>query len=127
MTDILRFNFCTVHIYDIYLIVEIDEGINISTTHIDLLKNIVDTYYRNQPFVYISKRSFNYSVEPLVYFETHAIKNLKGFAVVGTEAISEGDNDLVSNFTNKPYKFFNTVQEATDWALQIIPMHGEKN
>ena len=120
MTDILRFNFCTVHIYDTYLIVEIDAGIHISSTHIDLLNNVVDTYFRNKPFVFISKRTFSYVVEPTAYSETHEIENLVGFAVVGKKMEDNKDFGLLKGFTQKPFKYFKTVEEAITWAKELI-------
>ena len=120
MTDILRFNFCTVHVFDNYLIVEIDEGITIASTHSDLLKNLVDTYFNNRPFVYISKRTYSYNVEPNVYSETQAIENLKGFAVVGKNRGKDLETGLISGFTKKPYNYFETVEEATNWAKKLM-------
>lgn len=120
MTDILRFNFCTVHIYDTYLIVEIDEEVSIKSPHIDLLINVVDTYYRNKPFVYISKRTYFYSVEPIVFVGAHEIENLLGFAVIGKKTDDEREKNLVLGFTDKPFKYFDTVEDAIKWAEELL-------
>jgi len=120
MTDVLRFNFCTVHIYDIYLIVEIDENVIITPTHNDVLENVVDTYYKNKPFVYISKRTYEYSVEPDVYNGTEEIENLKGFAVVSDNIMMNEDPGLIKLFKNKPFEYFSTVETAIEWAHALI-------
>ena len=51
MTDVLKYDFCTMHIYDNYMIVIISEGVTVTPEHNNVLLNVADTYYKNKPFV----------------------------------------------------------------------------
>lgn len=46
--DILHFDFCKVHIYDEYLVVIMNQGIDLETSHNKVLLNMVDTYYKHK-------------------------------------------------------------------------------
>lgn len=115
MVDVLKFDFCQMHIYDNYLIVIMNEGITISPAHNKTLLNVVDTYFKNKKFVYISHRINSYSVDPSVYFETSKISNLAGFAVVSKDYKAKSNAEIEKLFLNKPFEIFSTMAEAIDW------------
>ena len=116
MTDVLKFDFCTMHIFDYYLIVVINEGIVITPKHNTTLLNVVDTYYKHTRFVYITHRLHSYAVDPSVYIETSKIKNLAGFCVVSSDYKAKRNAEIEKLFLNKPFEIFDTIEEATTWA-----------
>ncbi|MEY8849327.1 hypothetical protein AB9K26_10950 [Psychroserpens sp. XS_ASV72] len=119
MTDVLKYDFCTMHIYDNYMIVVINEGVTVTPKHNDVLLNVADTYYKNKDFVYITHRINSYAVDPAVYRETSKINNLAGFCVVSSDYKAKRNAEIEKLFLNKPFEIFNTIEDATAWAQQI--------
>ncbi|MCK7590877.1 hypothetical protein M0G43_09855 [Subsaxibacter sp. CAU 1640] len=120
MVDELIFDFCNMYIYDNYLIVVMKEGVTIMPSHNQVLLNVVDTYFKNKRFVYITHRINSYSVDPAVYFETSKIENLEGFAVVSKDFKAKSNAEIEKLFLNKPFEVFDTLEEAVTWAKTII-------
>lgn len=104
MEDELKFDFCNMNIYDNYMVVVMNEGVTINPSHNKILLNIVDTYFNNKNFVYITHRINSYSVDPAIYFETSKIKNLVGFAVVSKDYKAKSNAEIEKLFFNKPFE-----------------------
>lgn len=120
MTDLLKFDFCDIHIYDFYLVVIINEGLTVLTKHNKILNNVVDTYFHKKEFVYISHRINSYAVDPSTYIETSKIKNLKGFAVVSRDYKAKSNVEIEKLFLKKPFETFNDLKDAVLWAESIL-------
>jgi hypothetical protein len=120
MTDVLKYDFCTMHIYDNYMIVVINEGVTVTPEHNDVLLNVADTYYKNKPFVYITHRLNSYAVDPAIYKETSKIENLAGFCVVSADYKAKRNAEIEKLFLNKPFEIFDTIEDATTWVNQVI-------
>lgn len=119
MTDVLKYDFCTMHIYDHHMVVEINEGVHLTPEHNQILLNVSDTYYRNKPFVYLTHRINSYSVDPAIYVETSKIENLVGFAVISSDFKKKSNAQIEKLFFNKTFKIFDQLNEAIDWAKSI--------
>jgi len=119
MEDELKFDFCTLYIYSNYLIGVINEGVTINPSHNKILVNVVDTYYREKKFVYITNRVNSYSVNPAIYAETSKVKNLQGFAVVSKDYKAKSNAEIEKLFFDKPFEIFGTLEEAITWAESI--------
>ncbi|OUR91812.1 hypothetical protein A9Q87_08370 [Flavobacteriales bacterium 34_180_T64] len=120
MTDVIKFDFCEMHIYDYYVVVIINEGVTITPAHNQVLINIVDTYFKNKKFVYITHRIHSYSVDPAIYFETSKIENLAGFAVVSDDYKAKSNAEIEKLFLSKPFEIFSTLEDAVSWAKSIL-------
>lgn len=120
MIDELIFDFCTMYVYDDYLLVVMNEGVTIKPSHNKTLLNVADTYYKGKKFVYITNRVRSYSVDPSVYFETSKIKELAGFAVVSKDFKAKSNAEVEKLFFNKPFEIFNTIDEAIAWTKTIL-------
>ena len=120
MIKALMLEFCNVKIYDNYMVVVMNEGVHITPKHNIILVEIVETYYKNKPFVYITHRKNAYSVDPAVYFETSKIKNLVGFAIVAEIAVSKGNALIEKLFSEQPFEIFYDMNDAKKWAEHII-------
>jgi hypothetical protein len=121
MEDELKFDFCNIHIYSNYMVVVMNEGVNINPSHNQILLNIVETYFNNKKFVYITHRLHSYSVDPAIYLETSKIENLVGFAVVSKGFKAKSNAEIEKLFLNKPFEVFNTVDEAIAWVKILLP------
>ncbi|WP_460219541.1 hypothetical protein [Psychroserpens sp. MEBiC05023] len=119
MTDKLTLDFCDIHIYDNYMVVTVNTGVNITSDHNEVLKNIADTYFKNKPFVYITHRVHSYSVDPAVYKDTSKISNLVGFCVVSKNYMAKSAAQIEKLFLNKPFEIFDTLTEAIEWARSV--------
>lgn len=119
MTDKLILDFCEVNIYKSYMIVTMHAGVNITLEHNAVLNSIVDNYYKNKPFVYITHRVNSYSVDPAVYKETSKIANLVGFSVVSKNFMAKKTAEIEKLFLNKPFEIFDSLDEAIAWAQDL--------
>ena len=120
MEDVLKFDFCDMHIYNNYMVVVMKEGVTITPSHNLILLNIVETYYSNKKFVYITHRLNSYSVDPAIYHETSKIENLVGFAVVSKDYKAKSNAEIEKLFLKKPFEIFGTLDEAVSWAKSIL-------
>lgn len=115
----LKYDFCKIHIYKNYMVVTINEGETITPDHNKVLLNIVDTFFKNKKFVYITNRKNSYAVDPAIYYETSKIENLIGFAVVSKVYKAKSNAAVEKLFLNKAFEIFNTLPEAITWAKQL--------
>lgn len=122
MKDLLKFDFCEMHIYDSYVIVIINEGLTVSPKHNTVLNNVVDTYFHNKEFVYITHRINSYAVDPATYFETSKINNLKGFAVVSKDFKAKSNAEVEKLFLKKTFEIFDDLDDAVAWAKSIVKL-----
>lgn len=122
MRDLLKFDFCEIHIYDYYLVVLIKEGITVSPKHNAVLINVADDFFKSTNFVYITHRINSYSVDPSTYLETSKIKNLKGFAVVSKDYKAKSNVEIEKLFLNKPFETFDDLIDAESWVKSILQL-----
>jgi hypothetical protein len=101
------------------MIVVINEGVTVTPEHNSVLLNVVNSYYKNTRFVYITHRLNSYAVNPAVYRETSKIKNLAGFCVVSNDYKAKRNAEIEKLFLNKPFEIFDTIEEAVIWANTI--------
>lgn len=120
MKDTLNFDFCTLTVYNNHVISVINEGVSLRPEHNDVLTQIAETYFKNQPFVYITNRVHSYSVDPKIYFETSKIPNLVGCAVVSSDYKAKNNAKIEKLFYSKPFEMFKTLDEAKEWANTIV-------
>lgn len=120
MIDKLILDFCELHIYEEFVISIANEGVTISPEHNQELINVVETYFPEREFVYISHRINSYTVDPITYFETSKIKNLKGFAVVSKAYKARANADVEKLFLNKPFEIFDDIDKAISWTKSIL-------
>ncbi len=117
----LKYDICTAYFFENFLIVEMDEGINLTFESASKLVHDAILYYHGRPFIYISNRVHSYSVTPTDYFklEEH-VPNLIGFAVVSYSRLNKANANIENLFFNRPFEVFNELQEAMNWAESTI-------
>jgi len=120
MKEVLTFNFCKMSIYDNYVVVIVNEGINITPKHNSVLVEVTENHFLDKPFVYITHRINSYSVDPKVYYETSKIENLKGFAVVSKNYKAKVNAQIEKMFFNKPFETFTKMEDAFTWADDLV-------
>ena len=120
MSKTLTYEFCTVTVYKRYMVVVMFSGVHLKPEHNSVLENIVDTYFKDQPFVYLTHRKNSYSVDPAIYVKTSKIKNLAGFGVIAEIPVARANAALEKLFLNKPFEIFDNLEDARTWAKQIL-------
>ena len=120
MLKMLKYPFCTVDVYNNYVIVCMNQGIHLSTDKNKVLVDVAKNYFSNKAFVYIIHRKYSYSVDPSIYLKTSKIKNLAGFAVVAEVPLSKGNAEVEKLFLDKPFEIFTTIEDAKIWATNLL-------
>ncbi len=115
-----KYDFCTLNFYDSYMIAVVNKGIHLAPAENQVLIDAANAFYRDKPFVYITHRKHSYSVDPIVFVKTAKMKNLLGVAVVADVPVSKGNAEIEKLFYNKPYEIFSVLDEAVEWAKQLI-------
>lgn len=119
MSLLKKYTFGEITFHDHYMIAVMNEGVTVSIELNNELYDLAREYYGNKNFVYITHRKNSYSVDPNVYFKTSKIKTLIGFAVVLGDSVKIDNTDFESNFISIPFKAFNSLEEATNWAVEL--------
>ena len=121
MIKILKYSFCTIEVYDDFVISYINKEHHLTPDQNKVLEDIANDYFKDRPFVYITHRKHSYSVDPSIYLQTSKIKNLVGFAVVAEVLLSKGNAEIEKLFLDKPFEIFESLEDAKIWAKNIIP------
>ncbi len=112
----------TFYFYENFIIGEIIEGANLNFESGKELFRLAKTHYENNiPFVYISNRINSYSLIPTGHYKTiELFPNLKGYAIVVYNDINYKIAELEQSFISWPSNIFNTLEDAVEWAHQLI-------
>lgn len=120
MIKSLKYPFCTIDVYNNYVISRINEGFHLTPDKNRVLEDIANDYFNDKPFAYISHRKHSYSVDPSIYLQTSKIKNLCGMAVVAEAPLSKGNAQVEKLFLNKPFEIFSDLDDAIEWAKSLV-------
>ena len=116
----LNLPFTTIYFYKDYLISEPHEGIVIGDSEVDQIRELCSTHYSNKKFVYISHRTSNFSVNPMVYKKLGEMKNMVGFGVVSQKVSSLNMAAFEKNFSKAPFEMFLDLEKAKGWIQKIL-------
>ncbi|EID75364.1 hypothetical protein [Imtechella halotolerans] len=113
-------DFGKIHIYNNFMLAEINEEIVLDMEKCAQIVNISEIYFRHKNFAYITLRRNSYSVDPIIYLEVSHIKNLKAFAIVSSKETDYYNIKIEKHFLQKPLEIFQTVPEAIAWVETIL-------
>ena len=117
----LELQFTTLEFYNNYVISRVHEDLVFSNEHVQELKKVCTEYFKDNKFVYISKRDNNYNVDPNIYRELEIVrKNLIGVAIVSDRPSSLNIANFERAFAKVSFEIFLTLDEALDWAEDIL-------
>lgn len=127
LTKCITSKIATVYIYNTnILVVEVNEGVNLSYASAAslLFKGLL--VLKNRPWVYVSHRVNSYSVVPTDYDYLHKIKTLKALSIVVPTDTEPAATAIEQIFCRKPLKIFdNGLEEAMIWAEKVL--HDNKS
>ena len=115
-----KLDYCEIFVLENVLVKQIEEGQIISSNHIDELLQIIDKHFKDKPVVYLSNRTFSYSVDPLVYKEVSKIKNIIGIGIIvsGNQRVQNAFYE--GKFYEKEFEVFRHFYEAMTWANSLL-------
>ena len=119
MIKSLKYPFCTIDVYDDFVVSRINVRFHLTPDKNKILEDIANQYFYKKPFVYITHRKYSYSVDPSIYLQTSKINNLIGMAVVAKVPLAKGNAQIEKLFINKPFEIFEDLDEAIDWAKSL--------
>lgn len=120
LLDILNTKLATIYFYKNIVVFEAKEGVTISyeTSLPMLLKGL--QVMKNRPLVYIANRIHSYSVNPTDFKYLESIPTLLGVGVVNYTEESKVNFNYERNFFKKPFRSFNSMEEAHQWAQTLL-------
>ena len=115
-----KLDYCEIFLLENVLVKQIEEGQIISSNHIDELLQILDKHFKDKPVIYLSNRTFSYSVDPLVYKEVSKIKNIIGIGIIvsGNQRVQNAFYE--GKFYEKEFEVFRHFYEAMTWANSLL-------
>lgn len=116
----LELDYTNLEFYDHYVISRINEGAIITSIEVRELIKVCIEFYKNKPYVYISKRENNFNVDPTIYFNLEKLNNLAGIAVVSTNPSSINMAAFEQKFSKIPFDIFLDLEDALEWSRERI-------
>lgn len=114
----IELDFGEVTIYDNILIAKLHEGVLFNVESNRKLLDLGTEIFKGKNYGYISHRVNSYAVDPMVYFESAGVKNLKAIAVVSENEITRNNAEQVERKFYKDrnsFEVFQTLEEAVQW------------
>ncbi|MCR9183374.1 MAG: hypothetical protein NXH73_10640 [Flavobacteriaceae bacterium] len=127
MRAALKYDFCDFSIFENFIIAVMHEGVTVLPKHNSILIDLVEKYFKNRSFAYITNRINSYSVDPKVFEETSKIKNLVAFAVVSQSDVRIANASFEKQFLSKPHKSFTKLIDAIAWCEQLVEESKNKS
>lgn len=118
LTKEIQLDFGKVTIHENILIAKLNEGVLFNAESNRKLIALGGEIFKGKDYGYISHRINSYAVDPMVYFESANVQNLKAIAVVSENEMTRSNADQVErkfyNDTNS-FEVFQTLEEAVRW------------
>ncbi|MUP45786.1 hypothetical protein E0K83_08510 [Gramella sp. BOM4] len=114
----VELDFGSVTVQDQILIAKLNEGVTFDVANNKKLLDLGQEVFNNTNYGYISHRVNSYAVDPLVYFESAKVENLKAIAVVSDSEITRRNAEQVERKFYKDkncFAVFENLDEAIEW------------
>lgn len=107
--------------FENYFIAEFKEGVNIDYNNFNECKTLIEKFFGNNDFGFVSNRINSYSLvltdAPLF---NKAFKNLKAYATVTYSAFAEKVFDVENHFFKFNKQNFTSLHDATFWVENTL-------
>ncbi len=108
-------DFCSIELYEKYVIVTVNEGINLTLDKASVIRKKLQSYYKNQEFLLISNRKNNHEVSYEIY-KRGQLSNMKALAIVSKKKTERDKAIIEQKLFDKSFAFFENLDEAKSWA-----------
>lgn len=116
----IELEYTILEFYDQYVISRMREGVVFNNVQVKDLIEVCSDFYGSKHFVYISKRENNYNVDPTIYHNLEKVNNLAGIAIVSIKTSSLSMAGFEQKFSKVPFDIFLDLEEAVEWAREIL-------
>ncbi|WP_340066622.1 hypothetical protein [Ascidiimonas aurantiaca] len=120
------FDFGFLELHEYLAIGTINEGEDLTFDQNKLLFDACIQHYDTKNFGYISNRLHSYSVNPMGYINASQISQLQAIAVVITHPAQRLSAEVEKIFFNKPFEYFEHLDEAKAWIRKIVILANQK-
>lgn len=123
MTPILRtieLEFTILEFHENFVVSWVKENVVLSKKQVLDLIDACSGNYEGKNFVYISKRIYNYNVDPTVYLSLDKVKNLAGIAIVSDKTSALNMAQFEKTFSKRPFEIFTELEDAINWTQKIL-------
>jgi len=127
MSKTITLSFGLIELHEDFAIGILNEGIDLKSEENNYLLKVLKDEYGNKPFGFISNRIHSYSLDPIVYKETTALKNLMAIAVVMSNPVQIISVEIEKLFFNKPFEYFDNLDEAVLWIQNALKYKTDPN
>ncbi|MBU2929774.1 hypothetical protein [Winogradskyella psychrotolerans] len=111
----------TVYFYENFLVAEFKEGVDITFKNFDELSFLIKTHFKDKPIGFITNRVNSYSVnvnDAKDFNKTFV--NLKAYATVCYNSLTEGVIEIESQFFKFNRKVFKNMDTAISWVEKTL-------
>ena len=118
---LIELDFGTLEIHDHCVISTIKEGVLFDKEERKKLFKVFDAYFEEKPFVYISNRKNDYTVNPTSYLQEDDYSNqLVGMAVLCYSKSSYQTALFEKKFYSRAFNVFYNIEACKLWANEIL-------
>ena len=114
----IELDFGIVTIHENILIAKLDEGVLFDVENNRKLLQLGSEIFQGTNYGYVSHRVNSYAVDPMVYFESANVTNLRAIAVVSENEMTRRNAEEVERKFYKDsnsFEVFQTLEEAVAW------------
>lgn len=113
---IINTSFGTVRVFDYIIEINIDEGMIFTIEHVKIISELVEAYFPNKKFGYLSNRINDYSINLTPDLSKSFHSNLVATAVVCySDSSFENAKFQKKFYKTRPLQIFKNHQEAVNW------------
>jgi len=117
----LRVQLGELRLNDQYMVAVFDEGIDINFDNFSEITDIIKSNFGNKPFGFISNRVNSYSINLSDANKFNKLfQNLKAYAVVAHNPITEKVFEIEEHFFKFNRKSFRNIDDAIDWVENTL-------
>ena len=104
-----------------YMVAVFDEGVDLNFENFGEITNIIKTHFGDRPFGFISNRINSYSINLSDANKFNKLfNNLKAYAVVAHNPITEKVFEIEDHFFKFNRKSFRNINDAIDWVENTL-------
>ena len=116
----------TLFFYKDYVVTEFNEGVHITFHNFGECTNLIQEFYKEQPFGFIANRKNTYSIELTDASKFNkSFPQLKAYAVVCNSLFGRGNFEIENKFFDYNRNMFKTVEDAQNWVLKTLNRERE--
>ncbi|MEY8849158.1 hypothetical protein AB9K26_10090 [Psychroserpens sp. XS_ASV72] len=116
-----EFNIGSIFFNDTYVITNFSEGIDINHNNFESVGNYIKSHFNGRDFGYIANRENSYSINiTQANIFNEAFPNLKAYAVVAYNLITERVFEIEDRFFEFNRKSFRSLDSAVEWVEKTL-------